>query len=226
MPEHRYGLAVVVLLCLGGSALAGRLASAWRGPGFARIYLAVLAVTAASGLAVLDAGVLVGSPTAWLVSAVCGPAAAVLAVAADRWVLRWARRRHHTPAPPPRAARPRAVVLGGRPEPPPRAGPDDQHGFTSPTVLGCAVLEEVNHRGWLLQACLLLPPVAAGGAVAAALVGFAVIHVPFGWPHVLAKGLLGILALAAVLVSGSVLAAVLAHTLFNAEVWARRTTWP
>lgn len=199
MPERYYGLAVVVLLCLGASALAGRLtATRWgQGVGFGVLYLVVLVVAATAGPLVLDVPTVLGSTSNWALAVPCGLAAAALSVAADRRILAA------------RTRRPASAVSG----------------FGLPTVLACGAVEEINHRGWLPQACLLLPPAAVPPALAGTLVVFALVHTPFGWPHVLAKGLLGGFALAAVLVSGTVLAGVLAHVLFNAEVWKRGTRW-
>lgn len=201
MPERYYGLAVVVLLCLGGSALAGRLSATRWGQRvrFGVLYLVVLVVAATAGPLVLDAAAVLGSPSNWALAVPCGLAAAALSVAADRRILATRTRR--------------AAAAPGVP------------GFGLPTVLACGAVEEINHRGWLPQACLLLPPAAVPPALAGTLVVFALVHTPFGWPHVLAKGLLGGFALAAVLVSGTVLAGVLAHVLFNAEVWQRGTRW-
>jgi membrane protease YdiL (CAAX protease family) len=92
----------------------------------------------------------------------------------------------------------------------------------SPLVALTAIgaLEELVYRGVLLSACLLVPVAALrDAALAATVAAFALSHVWYGWPHVLAKLPLGVLALASALAFGTVLAAVAAHVVFNAAVW-------
>lgn len=117
-----------------------------------------------------------------------------------------------------------ALLLGGGarrepPAPPGTTGTLDPRQFPLGTVLAVAVAEEAFYRGVLLRAALL-PPGWVGPALAVATVAaFALAHVTFGWPHVLAKAPLGAVAAAAALAFGSVLPALVAHLWFNFSVW-------
>lgn len=94
-------------------------------------------------------------------------------------------------------------------------------------LVAVAVGEELVFRGLLTRLALLLPGVwlAAGGLVVAAAV-FACSHVFFGWVQVLAKTPLALAACAATLLTGNVLAAVVAHVVFNVWVWRYRRSEP
>jgi hypothetical protein len=80
-------------------------------------------------------------------------------------------------------------------------------------------LEELDYRGALVGACFLVPSTALRtAALAASVAAFALSHIWFGWPHVAAKVPLGVLTMAAALVAGSVVPAVVAHVVFNVAV--------
>jgi membrane protease YdiL (CAAX protease family) len=120
-----------------------------------------------------------------------------------------------------------ALLLGGSSRREPAggqraaAGRDqlDPRQFPLGTVLAVAAAEEAFYRGVLLRAALL-PAGWVGPALAVAtVVAFALGHVTFGWPHVLAKAPLGVGAAVATVVLGSVLPALVAHVWFNLSVW-------
>jgi membrane protease YdiL (CAAX protease family) len=118
-----------------------------------------------------------------------------------------------------------ALLLGGgaRREPPAQRGTSadylDPRQFPLGTVLAVAAAEEVFYRGVLLRAALLPAGWVAPALAVATVVAFALAHVTFGWPHVLAKAPLGVLAAVLVLALGSVLPALAAHLWFNLSVW-------
>jgi hypothetical protein len=89
-----------------------------------------------------------------------------------------------------------------------------------PWLVAGAVLEEVWYRGALGRIALSETSLPTGvllllGATAA----FALSHLPFGWRQAAAKLPLSFLALGATLATGTVLTAVIGHTLFNVRVW-------
>jgi membrane protease YdiL (CAAX protease family) len=87
-------------------------------------------------------------------------------------------------------------------------------------LLVIAALEEFIYRGLLIGVCFLLPN---GGLMTFALIGnivaFALSHIWFGWPHVLAKFPLSVVTTAVTLVMGTILPAIIAHLFFNAIFW-------
>ncbi|GII60441.1 hypothetical protein Skr01_05260 [Sphaerisporangium krabiense] len=94
-------------------------------------------------------------------------------------------------------------------------------------LVAVAVGEELVFRGVLTRLALLPSDVrvaAAGLAVTAAV--FACSHVFFGWVQVLAKTPLALLTCAATLLTGNVLAAAVAHVVFNVWVWRYRRSEP
>jgi membrane protease YdiL (CAAX protease family) len=83
-----------------------------------------------------------------------------------------------------------------------------------------AALEEVLFRGVLVDLCLALDQSwLTAACLAGTVIVFAASHVYWGWSQVFAKGLLGVFALISVLSLGTVVAAVVAHVLFNGHVW-------
>jgi membrane protease YdiL (CAAX protease family) len=90
-----------------------------------------------------------------------------------------------------------------------------------------AILEEVVFRGLLVQVCLELPDTALIVAVlSGSLVMFSLSHLSFGWPHVVGKFPLGVVTLVGTLALGTVLPAIIAHVMFNSQVWRDRTHQP
>lgn len=97
--------------------------------------------------------------------------------------------------------------------------PKLEHGL----ILLVAALEEVIYRGLLLRTCFLLPgKVFPWIAVAGLLTAFSLSHIRFGWPQVLAKLPLGVLATISALCLGTVLPAMVAHMVFNEGIWRDR----
>jgi membrane protease YdiL (CAAX protease family) len=214
MPEAgSYGVAVLVLNGVSAPALAARLHGSWavaRGMTFARIYMVALGLVVVWGAFVFDARTVIGSSRSWLASVPIGMAAGLLAVRADHEVVLRAHRRRYRPV-----RSPGYNVSSG-------AIGDHlaNHGFTLKLLLAAAVLEEMIYRGWLLEACRVLGSgLLCAAAMVTTVLAFSLAHLQFGWPHVLSKTPLSLLALAAVLLTGSVIAAVVAHLWFNLHAW-------
>ncbi|MEZ0074778.1 CPBP family intramembrane glutamic endopeptidase [Planotetraspora sp. GP83] len=94
-------------------------------------------------------------------------------------------------------------------------------------LVAVAVGEELVFRGMLTRLALSLADgrlAAAALAVAAAV--FSCSHVFFGWVQVLAKTPLAVAACAVTLLTGNVLAAIIAHVVFNVWVWRYRRGEP
>ena len=250
IPEaDSYGVAILVVLGLGSSALAADLRARWFGGTRVKIfhvYAAVLAFTGLWGLLVLETSRLLGtSALAWGLSLPVGLAAAAVARWGDRAILRFLKRRsllrhrRHDRSRPavasagrsgPRPTRVTSVPFAGQPAQrrelsQHRVGQRFERAFTQhdagvwPFVFAAA-LEEVVYRGFLVGVCFLLPGTALIAlALAGTVVAFALTHVWFGWEHVAAKGPLGAATLVAALVLGTVLPAVVAHVAFNVGVW-------
>jgi membrane protease YdiL (CAAX protease family) len=89
-------------------------------------------------------------------------------------------------------------------------------------LVATAVAEECAFRGLVLHSVLAGPGWVAALGVPAVVAAFALSHIFFGWAQVLAKLPLSVLATAAALALGSVLAAAVGHALFNAYAWHRR----
>jgi hypothetical protein len=101
--------------------------------------------------------------------------------------------------------------------------PFSEHGFRCWSLIVAASLEELVYRGWLIEACRLLPERGLReGAMVLSVVAFAFLHLDFGWAHVLAKGTLGSIALLGVLTTGSVVTAMVVHVWFNVWAWNDR----
>jgi hypothetical protein len=213
-----YGVAVLAVLIPSAATLAarlhGRVAALARAP-FGRVHAAVLAGVATWGFAVLPPGPLwAPGPGFGALAVALGTAVGAATFALDRHLLRRARA---TPRPRRRAvAAPPTLARGGA-----AWGQGSSGGFDLPTLVLVGALEEVVFRGHAVELALRLPGRVAPAAAVAAGVGlFALGHVAFGWREVGAKLLLGGAALAALLATGSVLAAVAAHVCFNVRAWA------
>lgn len=88
--------------------------------------------------------------------------------------------------------------------------------FHVPLVVGAGMLEEAVYR-WALPTCILLVFTGSSLLVAMLLSGlfYGLIHLSFGPVNILSKTLVGYLFAGAVILSGSIFAAMLAHGLFN-----------
>ncbi|WP_433499656.1 CPBP family intramembrane glutamic endopeptidase [Sphaerimonospora sp. CA-214678] len=94
-------------------------------------------------------------------------------------------------------------------------------------LVAVAVGEELVFRGLLTRLALLFSNGwLVAGALAVAAGVFSCSHVFFGWVQVLAKAPLAVAACAATLLTGNVLAAVIAHVVFNVWVWRYRRGEP
>src|SRR5262249_19868568 len=89
------------------------------------------------------------------------------------------------------------------------------------SLVAVAILEEMLHRGWLLAICRTLPGMGWRiTATAGMILAFALIHLPSGWPHVMGKAPLSFLTTVAVVGTGTVMAAIVAHVWFNVRIWS------
>jgi membrane protease YdiL (CAAX protease family) len=87
-------------------------------------------------------------------------------------------------------------------------------------MVAIAVLEEILYRGLLLQLVALSPsPALRALGAAFVVIMFCLSHVWFGWAQVAAKLPLSVGATAAVLLTGSVLPAIVAHVVLNVMAW-------
>lgn len=219
----------------------------WR-PDIWHLYGVILGIIALCGLLVVDARTLFGGSTPMLVGAAAlGIAAGWAASWLDRLILRWLARRdigakRNTPRSGV-AGRPSTIASGavrvtryvvGSPKGPIEgrswsSRPDMQMRSRSllkpridlPTTIAIAALEEILFRGFLIQLSLMLPTqalIAAGIASSVAL--FSCNHIWHGWAHVAAKTPLGVFAAMTVLITETLVPAIIAHVLFNTRVWA------
>lgn len=96
-----------------------------------------------------------------------------------------------------------------------------EHQLSSALILvAIALLEELIFRGFLLSGCRLIEqPILEHLAIVATCAAFALAHIRFGWAQVASKIPLSILATAAAMISGGVVAAMIVHAVFNFEVW-------
>jgi hypothetical protein len=235
MPEaESYGIAVLVLNGISASSLAVLLHRWWaadRGIRYSHVYMFVMLIIVLWGGLILDSHSLIGAPHSWLLGIVLGGVSGLLATQADQAIRRFADRRYQEPSTF-RAGRRGAhqesrrwgtINRNGTTYGPNLQALDDQvkhYGFTLWQLIAVATLEEMIYRGWLLEVCRLLPSGALSGtAVTATLLAFSLLHLPFGWSHVVGKTPLGVLALISVLISGSVMAGIVAHVCFNVQVW-------
>ncbi|MFF9350082.1 CPBP family intramembrane glutamic endopeptidase [Streptomyces sp. NPDC014734] len=86
-------------------------------------------------------------------------------------------------------------------------------------LLAGAVLEEAVFRGVLGRLGLDLGGLSGAALIVLAMAAFCLTHLPFGWPQALAKLPLSFMTTAAFLLSGGIVAGLVAHTLFNWEYW-------
>ncbi|MFI1171893.1 CPBP family intramembrane glutamic endopeptidase [Streptomyces melanogenes] len=241
---HAYLVAVMLVGGLAPMALASHLHGRWIEPRepyipTLAVFFAMLGCLAVLGLVVLGPRMITGYQ--WWEVAVAGPVGWLMATATwrcDRWVME----KLATGQPPRAAGRPRTAPrtartarpvgigagLGDVARPLRTAAETNRWGReerSRETRLGLfwlvtgAVLEELVYRGvytrfavaevvWPLGVLLLT------GATLA----FTLSHLPFGWPHALAKLPLSLMALVVTLATGSVLTAVVGHAWFNVRV--------
>ncbi|MEU5190154.1 CPBP family intramembrane glutamic endopeptidase [Streptomyces klenkii] len=239
---HAYLVAVLVLWGLAPMALASHLHGRWIEPKAPQVptlapYFVMMSGLAALGLLLEGPGMLTDGWWAGIVASVpVGYLIAHLAWHADRRVTaRFSGRQGWSPA------QPRATRASGPARPVGIAAtgnePGGAHGAVASNrwsraeqaretriglqwlVVG-AVLEELVYRGALSHMALSMGlwPWGVTGLVGVSAT-FALSHLPFGWGQAAAKLPLSVLALAATLVTGNVLAAVIGHTWFNVRVF-------
>ncbi|MBP0456596.1 CPBP family intramembrane glutamic endopeptidase [Streptomyces montanisoli] len=234
-PDMRLYLLTGLGMCsLAALHLTGALHSRYldrRGTPMLPVYVGVSAAVTVAGLLLLGPGVLWGSaptpPALWrLASSVpVGAGVALVGAAGDALVLRLVhggragvRRRPACAA----TARPREADGTWRPSVRDRRLP------TGPTwTLAAAVVEETVFRGvWYDVATRADALPLRLAALALGVVAFALAHLFFGWGQVLAKLPLSVAATAAVALTGTVLAPVVGHLLFNLRAWHRNRPAP
>jgi Type II CAAX prenyl endopeptidase Rce1-like len=241
-----YVVAIAVVVGLSTFSLASwvntRLNARWNLDFFV-VYDVVLAIAAACGLLAFGVSAVLGSSlTAAALAIPVGVAVGIVAIAADRVIVRTLDRPRYLT----RRSASASMAAGSarasldptarlRVTPRPGIGahggrvrrPDSFHvDLTSLRwrllpLVGAAVLEELIFRGTLVQGSLLMPTTGLRVLTCAGvLAAFALSHIQYGWSQVWAKLPLGSLALASVLVMETVLAAVIAHVVFNTKAWA------
>ncbi|CAL9535266.1 CPBP family intramembrane glutamic endopeptidase [Streptomyces sp. enrichment culture] len=241
--------ATVVVVGLASMTVAAHVHTRWAGlrrvPMLA-LHTCVCVLVVSGGVALLGAGVLRPVGGAWvpglgslppglLAGLLLGPLVAYAATRADRSLTRWWGRQAGHAVRDDRSvtqrsgqARPAGVALSAPTTR--RTGLIEARNNFAPTsadlqvrlplLLAVAVAEELVYRGVLTGLALRA---GSGIAVVGALLGvqlvFAVSHVFFGWGQVLSKLPLAGLCAGAVLLTGTVLPAVVGHALFNTWVW-------
>ena len=236
MPEATsYGIAILVLNGLGASSLAAFFYRRWvanLGIPYSRLYLVAMLLVVLWGGLIFGLAPLGGSPASWLISIPLGIMGGVAAAKADRAIRRLTYWRGSAPKrfEPSRTRVPqnpkRVGSITGRKHTTSASNDREFHhgsegyGFSLWSLVALAALEEVFYRGWLLEVCRLLPSTTLGwAAIVATVLVFSLIHLPFGWPDVIGKVPLGILALIGVQLTGSVAAAIVTHIYFNVQFW-------
>ncbi len=243
-------LAAVVVLGCAGVTLAAHLHTRW--PALRRVpmlglHLAAGLVVVAGGVALTGVDVLVPtSVDVWRLTAgvVVGPLFGIAVVRADRRITAWWGARSGHAVRDARAlglrsakARPAGVAVSTTAARTRRTGLIEARNDFAPTsadlrvrlwlLVSVAVVEELVFRGVLVSLALRAPgPVLVVAGVLGAQLAFAVSHVFFGWGQVLAKLPLAAACAAAVLLTGTVLPAVVAHVLFNVSVWRYHRATP
>jgi membrane protease YdiL (CAAX protease family) len=211
-------IASVLLLCIAVPSLTdevyGRLTFLRRtSADYAFLHVAVLMVLGFSGSLLLGIHWLPAArpgtppglvPAVWVAG---GALAGVVAARSDRTIAR-------TRFSPRRTQRSSFVATGqARPASPGLAS------LGLPKLLAVAGAEEFVYRGVLTSACFALPRPALSAGLALTTALFPLHHVRFGFRQALAKVPLSVVALACVLVSHSLLPAIIAHCVFNTDMW-------
>jgi membrane protease YdiL (CAAX protease family) len=232
-----FGLVILVVYSLCSFSLASTLHSRWlakRNVDFFLVYTAVLVLTVAWGCALLGFGWMAGgTPLWWALGLPLGGGLGLLAERLDRAIVRRFARRNLAgsgrPARLDSQARTRVVTQVTPLTRPSRRGVRSvqSHHLAVEnlrpvlwSMVTIAILEELVFRGVLVQLCFLVGDAYLRGALLLlTTVVFALSHIQFGWPHVWGKAPLGLFALLATLLTGSILPAILAHLLFNVRAW-------
>lgn len=218
-------------LCLGARTLAGRAQTrvSTRSPAAAQaIYVAILAGIAIYGAAVLGVAGFSSADSAPAAVPV-GVVGGLLAAKLDLLLARRAFRRGRSLRADGRAQRAATTEVGPR-RGLGRAAREAQlwqaraqpREWALSGLFAVAFLEELIFRGVLTHAALAAPPAAAWLVMAGACAAFGLSHAPFGRGQASAKTALGAIALLALLITGSLVAAVLVHLAVNLRAWRER----
>jgi membrane protease YdiL (CAAX protease family) len=241
-----YRLAIVIVFAIGAHSLAAHVHSRWlgtRGVGYSVVYIGVMALTVAFGFTVFSVDEMFGgTPLVFAISLCAGLALGAIAARSDRAIVRYFGRRarlaregqlrpaHGSAGVESRVLRVETVpTVGAIARRRPTGVPIARQTISSSTLdrrsgpapfLAVAALEEMIHRGLLVQACVLLSstPVEVAALMGCAVL-FALVHVSFGWAQVIGKLPLSVVATVAVLAFGSLVVAIVAHSLFNLRIW-------
>ncbi|MFF5207633.1 CPBP family intramembrane glutamic endopeptidase [Streptosporangium sp. NPDC000396] len=253
IPDVRaYALTALALLSLSCLTLVAHLHTRWawvRRLPLLGVHVLLMGTLVAAGGALLGPVAVVvpvpGHPAGWWgvpAGAVLGAALGAAVVRADRAITTVGRGPRAAPAGPrpPRmtAARPAGFAASGAGTAERRrTGLVRARNDYAPTgadlrvrpelLVAVAVGEELVFRGVLTRLALLPgDALLAAGALAVTAAVFACSHVFFGWVQVLAKTPLAVGACVATLLTGNILAAVVAHVAFNVWVWRYRRSEP
>jgi Type II CAAX prenyl endopeptidase Rce1-like len=242
-----YRLAILVVFCLASHSLATHVHSRWLGRwriSYDAVYISVMMLTVAWGFTLISPSRLFNlDPGIWAISLLAGPFLGLAASISDRAIVRHCIRRQFSNLTPSvrteqrrrtqgayRVSSIRRMPVAGESTRKRTLGlPADSHAMWQrnheqqfnvlPLVL-LAGLEELLYRGFLLHVCLMLQTsVPVMLAVTGTVVAFALSHIVFGWPHVLAKFPLGLLTTISALTFSTVLISIVAHVMFNLRTW-------
>lgn len=224
-----YGVAIFLVYSLSAPSLTSHLRVSLRYLerfSFMTLYAALLLFICLWGFALFPANELFGSSGfTTLVSCPVGLALGVLAVHLDLAIVRSYRRkltfdRPMRPSDRRWSGGPQQLseaIRGAQPEK--SLLPIDRMAAVVSLIM-VAILEELVYRGFLVRMCLLLDhPVWTAVALGASVSFFALTHIRLGWIQVLAKTSLGVFALGAALLTGTVLSAIFIHVVFNVSAW-------
>jgi Type II CAAX prenyl endopeptidase Rce1-like len=229
-----YALTALFLWGTTGMAVASHVHGRWledrRKVSTVTVYLIVLGLVAGSGMAVLGTAVVWNGDWMGLgASLPIGLLVGMLAWHSDVHLGRTlAPRTRTTPRRPVHVSRVRPIGMASGSRAAHRVavnrwGARDRDAATQITLtrlLAGAMLEEIVYRGVLVQIAITeASRWATVPLLLIAVVAFGVSHLPFGWSQALAKLPLSILAMAATLATGTIVAAVIGHVLFNYRVW-------
>ncbi|AVF25571.1 CAAX amino terminal protease self- immunity [Paenibacillus larvae subsp. larvae] len=87
-------------------------------------------------------------------------------------------------------------------------------------LLFIAIMEEIIFRDWLVQLSMEFTGfISYIFLIWLSIISFSLLHLRFGWNHVISKTPLAVINLCALFSTGSVISAIIAHMLFNYLVW-------
>lgn len=227
-----YEYTVLILNGLGASSIAAALEPLLRSSriSFLHVYGLLLLAVVLWGAFIFDIRSLIGSCFSYMSAVPLGLLLGFLSTRADRTILKLLSKRqsigpkHRFQNKTIRPIKTERLDIGIGGSSKVRQNIDNRSvldpGYKLLSLLMIAILEEVFYRGWLLNIATMLPSSWLQSLAVAVSIGvFSLIHIRFGWEHVIAKLPLGIFALLGVLVTGSIFTAIIAHGWFNYRVW-------